>query len=222
VAIAAPAAAQTTTFMGTVYSPLGPTTGDPIPNILVFAVNPAYPPPVFSQGVVPGPTGQNNCSLQPSLVPTAVLGSAITDAAGKFTFTTFGVLPNPVTIVIQAGKWRRQYQFDNTVVTQGQANTLPSLSMPSSQSATTYPLADLPHIAVVTGSADAVECIFTQLGIANSEITDPTGPGSINFFAGNSSGGYKISASTPSENTLALRPRPWKITTSSCSVAREA
>ena len=194
--------AQTTTFTGTVYSPLGPPTGDPIPNILVFAVNPAYPPPVFSQGIVPGPTGQNNCSLQPSLVPTTVLGSAISDAAGKFTFITSGVLPNPVTIVIQAGKWRRQYQFDNTVVTQGAINTLPALSMPSATSTTTYPLADLPHIAVVTGEADAIECIFGQLGIANSEITDPTGTGSINFFVGNEEPGGKISTSTPAEDTL--------------------
>jgi hypothetical protein len=191
------AQAQTTTLSGTVYSPNGPTAGDPIPNILVFAVNPLYPPPVFSQGVSAGPSGQNNCALQPSLVPNIVLGSAVTDANGRFQFTTSGVIPNPLTIVIQAGKWRRQYQFDNTLVTQGAASPLPAMSMPGSQAQ-----GDLPHIAIVTGEADVIECIFNQIGIANSEFTDPGGNGSINLYVGNATGGEAVSSASPLEASL--------------------
>jgi len=201
------AQAQMTTFSGTVYSPLGPPVtgssaahGDPIPNILVFAVNPAFPPPPFAQGVAT-PTGtQTGCEAQPTLVPSAVLGEGLTDAAGNFTFTTSGVIPNPLTIVIQAGKWRRQYSFPN--IAAGSTNPLGSLSMPGSQG----PGADLPHIAIVTGEADAIECIFNQIGIANTEITDPSGSGSINLYVGNSAGGVGVSSSTPGENVLVSSP----------------
>jgi hypothetical protein len=205
-------AAQTTTFTGTVYSPKGVpvgtgaanTGGDPIPNILVFAVDPNFPPPVFSQGQVL-PTGtQSGCSAQPSLVPSAVLGSALSDYKGNFTFSTSGNVPNPITIVIQAGKWRRQYQFDSTVVTQGATNTLPPLSMPSAQGAGT----DLPHIAISTGDVDALECIFHQIGIADTEVTGPAGTGSINLYTGSANPGEIAPTAnpTPSETTLLSDP----------------
>jgi hypothetical protein len=206
------AAAQTTTFTGTVYSPKGVpvgtgaanTGGDPIPNILVFAVDPNYPPPTFSQGQVLPTGSQSGCSAQPSLVPSAVLGSALSDYKGNFTFNTSGNIPNPITIVVQAGKWRRQYQFDSSVVTQGATNTLPPLAMPAAQG----PGIDLPHIAISTGDVDALECIFHQIGIADSEITGPTGTGSINLFAGSAKPGEiaPVTSATPSETTLLSSP----------------
>jgi hypothetical protein len=210
VACAAALSAQTTTFTGTVYSPKGVpngvgdanTGGDPIPNILVFAVDPHYLPPVFSQGqVIPVPP-QTGCEAQPDLVPASILGSATTDYEGNFTFTTSGAIPNPITIVIQAGKWRRQYKFDSATVTPGQINTLPPLVMPGSQSE-----GDLPHIAIVTGDVDALECIFRQIGISDSEITSPDDSGSINLYAGQvAPGAYNATDSTPLENTLLSSP----------------
>ncbi len=193
------AQAQTTVISGTVYSPLGSATGDPIPNILVFAVNPAYPPPPFSQGVVDG-----GCANQPPLVPAYTLGNATTDAAGKFSFVITGTVPNPLTIVIQAGKWRRQYP--NIVVTPNTPNTLPALSMPaSSGTLSDGSIADLPHIAVVTGSADDVECIFKQIGISASEFTLPSSTGSINLYEGYESGGE---ASPDSTGATGTNPTP--------------
>jgi hypothetical protein len=203
IAFANVASAQTTTFMGTVYSPLGapPTgTGDPIPNILVFVVAPGYPPPVFTQGLT-APTGnQTGCEAQPNLVPALVLGQALTDAAGHFMFTTTGALPPTVTVVIQAGKWRQQYNYTNIVA--GETTPPLLLSMPAAQG----PLADLPHIAVVTGASDSIECIFQQIGIASSEITDPSGSGSINFYTGATGPGQYISSSTPTESQLVAVP----------------
>ena len=201
------ASAQTTTFTGTVYSPLGPPNsanpnavhGDPVPNILVFAADPNSPLPVFSQGVTIPQSGQNGCAAQPSLVPVSVLGEALTDYTGTYTFTTSGALPTPsVNIVIQAGKWRLQTKIPTTSLTLGKVNTLAPLSMPSAQSS----VADLPHIAIVTGESDAIECIFNQIGISNSEITDPGGSGSINLFEGESTGGEVVSSSSPAESTL--------------------
>jgi hypothetical protein len=201
--------AQTTTFTGKVYSPLGPTPanpvagtyyGDPIPNILVFIQDPNTPLPSFTQGVTLPTGSQTGCQAQPNLVPATVLGSALTDPTGTFSFNVAGVLPANLTVVIQAGKWRRQYHYPSSQFTLGTLNTLPPMTMPSKQGTDAAgTIADLPHIAVVTGSADAIECIFPQIGIDPTEVTDPTSTGSINFFYGN---GEKISSSTPVESTL--------------------
>lgn len=201
--------AQTTlTFTGQVYSPLGPPVtgstavhGDPIPNILVFVQDPNTPLPVFTQGVTVPSAGQDGCSVQQNLVPASVLGYNLTDYSGTF---TFNAAPSqwPINVVIQAGKWRRQYQYTQAQIasyTNGTVVTLPTMSMPASKSQ-----GDLPQIAVVTGSADAIECIFPQIGIATSEITDPspTGNGSINLFSGNASSGEIVSTSSPTETQL--------------------
>ncbi|MES2393882.1 MAG: Ig-like domain-containing protein, partial [Acidobacteriota bacterium] len=172
----------------------------PLPNILVFVQDPNSPVPVFSQGVTVPNGSQTGCSAQPLLVPATVLGSALTDPTGTFTFNVAGMLPPTLNIVIQAGKWRRQYQYTSAQIasfTIGTQVTLPTMSMPSSQSE-----GDLPHIAVVTGSADEIECIFPQIGIKTAEVTDPLGGGSINFFTGNGSAGENVSPSTPTETQL--------------------
>ncbi len=195
--VVVPAAfAQTTTFTGTVYSPKGPTSGDPIPNILVFVEDPNNPAPAsFGKGIsVPG----GACSVQTSLVPVSVLGSAISKPDGTFSFNVAGVLPDPVRLFIQAGKWRAVQSIPLNNINVGGSNSY-TLSMPSVAVAG---VSDLPNIAVVTGSADDVECIFPQIGISTNEVTDPTGTGHINFFLGNGAAGEEISTSTPTETQL--------------------
>jgi len=190
--VCAGAGAQSTTITGKVYSPLGPTSGDPIPNILVYVAQTAVQP--FTQGIAyPG----QGCGAQPTLVSGSPLVEALTAADGSFTLTS-PLITGPVNLVIQAGKWRRQYP--NTAVTIGGTTTV-QLTMPSNQSQ-----GDLPHIAVVTGEADAIECIFPQIGISTSEFTDPSGSGSINLFKGDGGNGIDfgavISANTPAEASL--------------------
>ena len=182
----------TTTVTGKVYSPAGPAKGDPIPNILVYIPQTAVLP--FSSTVGPGVTG--GCAAQANLVSGNPLVSATTDAGGNFTLTTTGLTTGNWNVVIQAGKWRQQYP--NTAITACSANAIGNLSMPAAQSST----ADLPKIAVVTGSADSIECIFQQIGISGSEITDPTGTGSINFYQGATGAGQYISSNTPKEAAL--------------------
>jgi uncharacterized protein (TIGR03382 family) len=186
------ASAQVTTITGKVYSPLGPTGGDPIPNILVYVAQTAVQP--FTPGISnPG----QGCSAQANLVSGSPLVEALTAADGSFTLTSTS-MPNPVNIVIQAGKWRRQYQ--NTPVVIGGTTTL-NLTMPANQSQ-----GDLPRIAVVTGAADAIECIFPQIGISASEFTDPSGSGSINLYKGDGGNGVdygaSVSSATPTEAAL--------------------
>jgi hypothetical protein len=134
--------------------------------------------------------------------------SATTDYMGNFTLTNAALTAlgtTTVNLVIQAGKWRRQYP--NTQIIGGQVNALPSLSMPGTKNETDGTIADLPHIAVVTGSVDGLECIFPQIGISTSEVTNPDGNGSINLYAGSASPGAVVTLPTspdptPVEKTL--------------------
>jgi hypothetical protein len=190
------AQAQVTTITGKVYSPLGVPpagSGDPIPNILVYV---AQSPVLAFTAQGPG----TDCYHQTGVVSGNPLVEALTAPDGSYTLTSAN-MPNPATVVIQAGKWRRQYQ--QTLVL-GQTNTL-NMAMPANQSQ-----GDLPHIAVVTGEADAIECIFGQIGItttgANSEVTDPTGSGSINLYKGNYDTGAIVDANSLTELSLLSTP----------------
>jgi len=166
--LAASAQTCTTTITGKVYSPLGPTLGDPIPNILVY---------VATTPVQPLPLGLTTCAGESQLVTGTPLVTTTTAADGSFSMTSTGLntIASPVNLVIQAGKWRRQNSVPITPCTTNTVN----LSMPSSQAE-----GDLPHIAVVTGAVDGVECIFRQIGISDTEFTDPSGTGSINLYEG--------------------------------------
>jgi hypothetical protein len=193
---AASLSAQTTTITGKVYSPYGPTLGDPIPNILVYvAQSPVLP--FTQQGVVQG----KPCSQQPLLVSGNPLVATNTDASGSFTLTS-NSMPNPATIVIQAGKWRRQYV--NVPVTIGGTNPPLQLTLPGSSTHNQLvngTIDDLPHIAIVTGQVDAVECIFHQIGILDTEFTNPDGTGSINLYTGAVNPGAINPGSTPADPT---------------------
>ncbi len=197
----------TTTVTGKVYSPLGPAKGDPIPNILVYIPQTAVLP--FAASVGAGVTG--GCSAQANLVSGNPLVNATTDAAGNFTLVTTGLTTGTYNLVIQAGKWRRQYP--NTAITACATNNIDTqygggLTMPSTTATTDGTIADLPHIAVVTGEADSIECIFHQIGIADSEVTDPSGTGSINLFRGASDGGEYANTSTSAPTEVSLVGSP--------------
>jgi hypothetical protein len=181
----------TTSITGKVYSPLGVTGGgDPIPNILVY---------VPTTAVQPLPKGVSACSQSSQLVSGNPLVSTTTAADGSFTLTNPNLATmSPFTIVIQAGKWRRQYT--GVTATACQLTTVPSMAMPANQTQ-----GDLPHIAISTGAADDVECIFKKIGISQSEFTLPTGTGSINLYIGAEEGGE---ASPDSTGATGLNPTP--------------
>jgi hypothetical protein len=129
--------------------------------------------------------------------PTGVVSYAYTAVDGTFTLTN---IPENATytIVIQAGKWRRQFPSE-------EVGTSPLtglvLNMPANQSE-----GDIPKIAIVTGSVDGVECVLLHMGIASSEFTDDIGSanpnGRIHLYQGGGNPGAEISASTPVESTL--------------------
>ncbi len=196
---------------GTVYSPNGPpgptnsNPGDPIPNIFVFVAG----GPVSGFSAYPtGPGVTNGCYGESMLVSGNPLVAATTDYMGNFTLSNAALTAlgtTTVNLVIQAGKWRRQYP--NTSIVGGQLNALGGLSMPGTSNEKDGTIADLPHIAVVTGSVDGLECIFPQIGISTTEVTNPDGAGSINLYAGSASPGAVVTLPTspdptPAEKTL--------------------
>ena len=172
-----------TTISGTVYDPR--TSGAlPLPNVLVY---------VTSGPVAPLPAGVQCLRYT---APSGATSYTYTAVDGTFTLKNVPVNTS-YTLVIQAGKWRRQ--FPAAVGTAPIAGL--NLHMPSN-----HLQGDIPMIAVDTGSADGVECVLRAMGIDDTEFTDDTGTtnpgGHIHLYQRTGSGGAYISAATPSDTTL--------------------
>jgi len=183
----------TTALAGTVYAPNGT---DPLYGALVYVPNAPIAP--FKAGVACQPCGE--------VASGSPLVQAITGADGKFTLTN---VPSGVDVplVIQLGRWRRQVLIPG--VTACATNTLPACTAASAADGTcltSMPTSraqgDIPRIAVVTGSVDALECVFRKIGLADSEFGDPGGPNRLQIFTGAGAPGASYSATTPGESAL--------------------
>jgi len=181
------AAGQNTTISGTVYDPRG-ATGLPLPNVLVYASTSAVAPP---------PSGVQ-CLTSANQMPTGVNVVSYANTAVDGTFTLQNIPQNAsYTIVIQAGKWQRQ--FSETVGTSPLTGL--QLSMPAN-----HTQGNMPYIAIATGSVDGAECVLRDMGISDSEFTDDNqtvNPGGyVHLYRGSSSSGAQINVVTPSETAL--------------------
>jgi hypothetical protein len=186
--LAARASAQTTTITGTVYDPRT-TNALPLPNVLVYVTTGT---PAALPAGVQCLTSSNSTPSDPDLV-----SSTFTAVDGTFTLANVPVNAT-YTVVIQAGKWRRQ--FPNQAVAAVPLTGL-ALHMPAD-----HTQGDIPMIAISTGSVDALECVFRQMGIADTEFTDDNGTvnpgGHIHLYQGSDAPGAVINASTPNETVL--------------------
>ena len=187
--LCAGASAQTS-ISGTVYMPNGTNV---LPNVLVYLTT-GVPASLVSGAVCPGV----NCLTSANAIPSGVTNYTYTAVDGTFTLNNVPENAN-YTLVIQAGHWRRQ--FSEPVGTSPLTGL--SLNMPS-----THAQGDIPLIAINTGSADALECVFRDMGISNNEVTDDsvtsgaTLGGRIHLYLGTHKAGARATASTPSESTL--------------------
>jgi len=183
------AAAQTTTISGTVYDPRTTSNALPLSNVLVYAT---------TAPVAALPAGVQCLTYQ---APTGVVSYTYTAVDGTFTLSN---IPENATytVVIQAGKWRRQ--FPNEAVGTTPLTGL-VLHMPAN-----HTQGDIPMIAIVTGKVDGAECVLLHMGIDPAEFTDDTGSvnssGHIHLYRGDGAPGAEISASTPLESTLTNNP----------------
>ena len=186
-ALAMHASAQNTTISGTVYDPRTKANGGlPLSGVLVYATTGAVAP------LTPGVQCLTSSGSTPS--GPGIVNSTNTNVDGSFTLTNVPVNAT-YTVVIQAGKWRRQFTEAVTAV----PLTGVELDMPSN-----HTQGDIPLIAIATGSEDGLECVLRDMGISDEEFTDDNGTtgGRIHFYKGSQSPGAEINASTPSESAL--------------------
>lgn len=130
------------------------------------------------------------CDTCASLLP-PIYAAVTTDENGNFTLPI--LLPNPlgpVTIVAQAGRWRRIATF-TPVVCGNTALTNDQIRMPANQGE-----GDIPLMALVMADREALECWLLKIGISSSEIQNyvPGGTNRIQLYWTN---GESTAAGTP-------------------------
>jgi hypothetical protein len=165
----------TTSVSGVVYDPAGI---NPLYNVIVYVPNAA---------VEPIPTGAT-CDACGKVSGEPVT-SALTNAKGEFLLENVPVTDD-IPIVIQVGKWRRQFTIPKP------ANCADTRLTDRNQTRMPRNKAEghLPLMALTTGGADALECLLRKIGISESEMTPDNGAGRLHFYAGDG-GAAKYNAS---------------------------
>jgi hypothetical protein len=190
------AAGTTTTLTGKVYDPAGM---NPLYNALVYIPNDPSDP-----GLMPFQPGVT-CDQCGATAAGDPLVSTSTAPDGTFTLQGVPVGPS-VLLVVQLGRWRRQFTVGIPDACMPNAIADHTLLMPAN-----HTQGDIPYMALLTGNVDPVECVLRQIGIDDSEFTDPGEGGHINFYLSDDSispsamvsgSGSSISATTPYQSSL--------------------
>jgi hypothetical protein len=198
--------------------------------------------PTQLTGVVTDPAGQNPVSnaivyipLDPLGALTPFLSGASCDSCagtgtveavaltttgpdGSFTLTNVpstDVVPNaPIPLVVQTGKWRREKIITAVpeCVTTPVAPELSRLPQSHTDGDNNNGQADLPKIAIATGSQDALECLLLRVGVDVGEFlpgpiladggAPPSRANRVDLFQGKDNAPAYINMATPSEVEL--------------------
>lgn len=155
----------TTSISGTVFAPNATL---PLPNVEV------YVPDAAVEAFVDGPDAPR-CDEPPSGHPVV---ATLTDANGHFVLANVPVTSD-LPLVIVAGKWRRQITVPSVAACADTALAAYQTRLPRNHSE-----GDIAHLAVVTGSADTLECLIRKVGVDDTEFSTSAGSGRIHLFAG--------------------------------------
>lgn len=159
----------TTTISGTIYDPAGK---NPLYNVAVYVPN---------APVEPLPQGAS-CDSCDSLYSGHPIAAALTDAAGRFVMQNVPDGSN-IPLVVQVGKWRRQFVLPTVAPCQDNPQADRSLTLPKNRME-----GDIPKIAISTGGADTLECLLRRIGVDASEyVGGPGGDPRIHIFQGGGS-----------------------------------
>lgn len=173
-----------TTVRARVYDPAGRL---PLYNVMVYV--PSAPLDPIAEGVT-----CDRCDATASGRPAA---AALTNPQGEFVMED---VPDgaDVPLVIQMGKWRRQITLPQVLPCQDNVfDDRNQFRLPRDQSE-----GHLPKIALTTGEADNLECLLRLIGIADSEFTNPDGPGRVNLFHETGTASYSTGATMPDVSAL--------------------
>ena len=166
----------TTTISGTVYDPADQV---PLYNVAVYVPNAPLSP------ITHGATC-DQCGATLSGDP---LVATLTDAAGHFVLQNVPV-DNNIPLVMQVGKWRRRVNIQTVTACTDNPITDKTVTRLATKPQETSPDDDIPHIALTTGGADALECLPLKIGIDVGQFTTVGGGGRVNLYRG--SGGASI------------------------------
>ena len=156
----------TTSISGTIYDPSGTL---PLYNVGVYVPNSDVGP--LANDLI--------CDTCNATWTGSPLVSAITDTHGAFTIDNVPVGDN-IPLVIQVGKWRRQITLPAITQCVDNALTDPQMMRLPRSSAE----GNIPKIALSTGSADPLFCLFRRLGIDDSEFGITGRSARIQLFRG--------------------------------------
>jgi hypothetical protein len=163
-----------TTITGTVYDPAGL-------NYIYHAQ--VYIPAALPLPAIPVGAQKDVCGGGGNLPPSVAY--ALTGPNGQFTLTNVpasSTLTFP--LVVQVGKWRRQFTY-SLAGCQNNPLNMGNLLLPSTRSQ-----GNLPHIGLVSGYTDSMECLMHRIGVASSEFCDPGAGCAVDFYEQN---GMKLS-----------------------------
>jgi hypothetical protein len=171
-----------TTIRGTVYDP---AMKNPLYGVVVY---------VPSQPVAPISTGAS-CYTCSSLYTGDPVAFAVTDSVGNFTIQGAPDGAN-IPLVVQVGKWRKQFTVPSVAQCSGTAIPDKTLSLPANHDPTDPRGGDIPSIAIATGGADTLECLLRRIGVDAAEYGPGAGgDGRIHIFVGDK--GADTSAPAP-------------------------
>jgi hypothetical protein len=211
---------NTTSLKGVILDPAG---NNPLYNVVVYVPNttPDFP---LTHGA--------SCADCSSLYTGDPVSATTTGTDGTFTLTNVPVpASGRVPLVIQVGKWRRQMIWENVTpcaTNTASGETASLLRLPGKESATTgspttlpdggtSTVDELPQIAVSTGGADSMECLFQRIGFDPSEYTSGSTDGGvahghIHIFQGSSTSTELTAARGPGTTTPSSLGTLWNST----------
>lgn len=178
-----------TSLTGTVYDPAGK---NPLYNAYVYVpIDAAAPLPPFVSGV-----SCDTCSGAGSVSAVAV---AQTGPDGQFRLENVPYGDN-VPLVVQMGKWRRKVTLPPVSLCTNNVIPPEYSRLPRSRFDGDGNTADIPRIAIATGSADPFECLLLKAGIDAEEIQKPGNGARIDYYVMN--GVDRAPGNAPSGKTL--------------------
>ncbi len=159
-----------TTISGKVYAPNGTL---PLYGVQVYV-------PLHTVGDLPTGAVCSKCADTPLGDPIA---SDVTKEDGTFSLQNVPA-GTDIPLVIVSGKWRRIIKVSTVAQCTDTALGAADTSLPKSMTDMTPNTVsvNMPKIAISTGSADALECLFRKLGIADSEIGTAGGTQRIHMY----------------------------------------
>jgi hypothetical protein len=180
-----------TTISGTVYDPAGK---NPLYNAFVYIpVDPTVALPTFSSGA--------SCDTCAGTGTISAISMAQTGPDGKFTLSTNVPSGTGIPLVIQMGKWRRKITLPAITSCTNNVVAAANSRLPKNRTDGDGNFADIPKMAIASGSADPFECLLLKAGVDANEVQFPSNTAArIHYYVSN--GIDRVPGGAPGLDTL--------------------